>query len=271
MLNYEQKLEKEKRWYLSRQAPRTLLAKVLHHPLILNSERLELSYHYAKNGMSRVLDQHLRGRCVEKLLIAPCGTGIDYPYVAKFAEQVYGIDISDTAVTSCPPDMKVTVGDILTSGYADGTFDIIVSPLFFHHLHNVGFTAFLMEFHRILKNDGLLVILEPSLWYPLNIFTRPLKALNNPYQEVDDEAPLRPGQMINSLKRAGFESVSQQAATYTHSALPLFLSRTIHCLTKPLLTVHYINSCAWMITFSAKKSTLSNPMLLPSYPTFEIE
>lgn len=262
MLNYEQKLEEEKRWYFTRQMPRTLLAKILHHPLILNPKRLELSYNYAKNGMSRVLDHHLQGRCVEKLLIAPCGTGIDYPYVAKFAEQVYGIDISDAAVSTCPSEMQVTVGDILTSGYADGTFDIIVSPLFFHHLHKVGFAAFLTEFMRILKNDGLLVILEPSLWYPLNIFTRPLKALNNPFQEVDDEAPLRPGQMINALKCAGFESVSQQAATYTHSALPLFLSRTIHYVTKPLFRVNYINSCAWMITFSAKKSTRSNSVVL---------
>jgi len=70
---------------------------------------------------------------------------------------------------------------------------ILHKPSFFHHMVKVGFDPFLKEFYRILKKGGGIVILEPSLWYPLNIITRPIKRIfHNPYGEVEDEAPFPP-------------------------------------------------------------------------------
>lgn len=253
MHDYEQKLEQERRWYQPRSKPFSFFSKLLHHPLVLNPKRLELSYHFAKESMSNVLHERIHGTPVENLLIAPCGTGCDYPYVSPYADRVHGIDISDVAVSKCSPEMITSVGDILASGYPDESFDAIVSPLFFHHMRRVGFDPFLNEFWRILKKNGVLIILEPSLWYPLNVITRPIKLLNNPYNEVKDEGPFPPGQMMKSMCQAGYTDISLRAATFSHPLLPVPLSKLVHGITRPISAIWPCNIMAWMIVFSAKK------------------
>lgn len=253
MKNYEHKLEQEKRWYQPRIQPVSRTKKILNHPLILNSARLELSYHFAKERMSELLAKHTKDVPLDSLLIAPCGTGIDYSYVSRYAKQIHGIDISEIALSQCPPEISTCVGDIMASDYPDESFDAIVSPLFFHHMRQVGFNPFLQEFKRILKKGGILIILEPSLWYPLNIITRPIKFLNNPYNEVEDEGPVAPSQMIQSLKQTGYSEISMSSATFCHPLFPVPISRVLHKITQPLASVWPCNVMAWMIAYSANK------------------
>jgi SAM-dependent methyltransferase len=108
----------------------------------------------------------------DKLLIAPCGSGADHQYLSPHARTIYGIDLSPLALKNCPASMEVKAGDILESGYPDGMFDVVASPLFFHHVEKIGFDPYLKEFFRVLKERGSIIILEPSLWYPLNILRR---------------------------------------------------------------------------------------------------
>ena len=106
--------------------------------------------------MERFVAQKLRGQKVENMLIAPCGSGNDFEYLGKFSKNTYGIDLSPSQIEKCPKQMKVKVGDILETGYADEQFDFIASPFFFHHIVHYGFDAFLREFHRVLKIRGKL-------------------------------------------------------------------------------------------------------------------
>ena len=204
--------------------------------------------------MKDIIQKHLHKKTLKNLLIAPCGSGGDYPFLKEFSEKIYGIDLSPIAVKNCPPDMKVIVGDILETGYSSEKFDLVASPLFFHHLVKYGFDPFLKEFYRILKPKGKLVILDFSIFYPLNAITRPLKRIfNNPYGEVEDEDPFRPKLMLLSLKRVGFSKIEVSGATFSHCSFFLPIAKIINIITKPLLKKWPFKLFSWMILFWAEK------------------
>ena len=150
--------------------------------------------------------------------------------------------------------MIVKEGDILESGYPDEEFDLIASPLFFHHLLKVGFEPFLKEFYRVLKTGGGLVIVEPSVWYPLNILTRPMKQiLGNPCGEVEDEDPFRPGLMIKALRQSGFKNIRTRAATFSHCSFFIPLAKFVNQFTKPFFNVWPFKYFGWIVIYWAEK------------------
>jgi len=204
--------------------------------------------------MKSIIQKHLHKKKLKKLLIAPCGSGGDYPYLKEFSEKFYGIDLSPIAVKKCPSDMKVIVGDILETGYSSEKFDLVASPLFFHHMVKYGFEPSLKEFYRILKPKGKLVILDFSIFYPLNAITRPLKRIfSNPYGEVEDEEPYRPKYMIYSLKRVGFSKIEMSGATFSHCSFHRPIAKMVNIITKPLLNKWPFKLFSWMILFWAEK------------------
>jgi len=151
--------------------------------------------------------------------------------------------------------MIVITADILESGYPDAYFDIIASPLFFHHYTiNFGFNPFLKEFFRLLKPEGVLIILDFSIYYPLFSITRLIKKVfRNPFGEVEDEEPFRPKFMIESLRRNGFVNINQQGATFNHSFFFISLQKIINRITEPLLNKWPFKLFAFMVLFLAEK------------------
>lgn len=205
--------------------------------------------------MTQLIKLHLNNKKVKRLLIAPCGIGGDYKYLKQFGEEIYGIDIAPMATKQCPHKMIVKTADILESGYPDAYFDIIASPLFFHHYSiNVGFNPFLKEFFRILKPEGVLIILDFSIYYPILSITRLVKKVfKNPYGEVDDEEPFRPKFMIQALRRNGFVNLHQQGATFNHCLFFIPLQKIINRITEPFLNKWPFKLFAWMVLFLAEK------------------
>ena len=241
-------------WWEQTTVRRGVASKILHHPVFFKPERNSFNYIFPKVQMAEVVRRHRKEK-VDKLLIAPCGAGDDLKYLSQFAREIYGIDLSCVAIKACPPTMKVKVGDTLQSGYQDGTFDLIASPLFFHHLLKFGFEPFLNEFRRIMKTGAGLVILEPSVWYPLNIITRPIKRVfRNPFGEVEDEGPFHPGLMLGSLRRTGFTNIEIHGASFSHNSFYVPLAKLFNRLTKPLLDARPLKYLAWMVIYWAEKS-----------------
>jgi SAM-dependent methyltransferase len=250
---YERKKNREIAWYEKNLTENRSISTILHNPLFFNQERIAFSYLFPKEQMAETAKRHIRGK-IDNLLIAPCGTGDDFKHLSNLAHTVYGIDLSLIAIKKCSNKMKVHVGDILFSGYPDETFELIASPLFFHHMLKVGFDPFLKEFYRILKKGGGIVILEPSLWYPLNIITRPIKKIfNNPYGEVEDEAPFPPGLMLDSLKRTGFTNIEMRAATFSHASFCVSLAKFVNFLARPLMNCWPLKHFSWLVIYWAEK------------------
>jgi SAM-dependent methyltransferase len=86
------------------------------------------------------------------------GCGVDAPLTRKFGEQIptFGIDLC----RSLPQDLRVVTGDLSKLPFRDGSFSLIFSRSVFEHLIHP--EQVLQEFHRVLRPNGLCVILTPN-------------------------------------------------------------------------------------------------------------
>ena len=252
--DYEDQKRREVEWWESKKKKKGLIGKFLSSRLFHSDTGSYSSYSLSKKKFNYVIKQHLKGNKLDKILIAPCGAGGDFEYVNEFSDEIYGIDLSPIGIKSCPASMITKKGDIAKSGYSDETFDLIASTLFFHHLVKIGFQPFLKEFYRILEPGGKIVILDFSVFYPLNAITRPLKTIfRNPLGEIEEEAPFRPKYMIDSLKQIGFKNIEMYGGTFTHPLFFVPFAKFIHFITKPLLDKSPFKSFAWTIIFWGEK------------------
>lgn len=207
-------------------------------PIFASRER-----HWLKNDQMKIrfygyLYKYLKNEDYDEnpsILFAPIGDGDDFKYVTSFSKKIYGIDLSPIALEKCPGCILTTEADILNSGYKDNSFDIIICSQFLHHVHEVGFKAFLKEFYRILRTGGTLAILEPSSIYPLRLIIDPLnKCLGNVTGKVPNERPIAPMKLCNDLRAVGFKETKIIGQTYNHVRFPVAIQLMINMLDYPL-------------------------------------
>jgi len=103
------------------------------------------------------------------------GEGI-YPILARFADRVSAIDISENVVAAARrryPELDASACDVRAMPFADATFDVVVSNSTLDHFDTVeAITGGLAELARVVKPGGHLIV---SLDNPAN----PLVALRN--------------------------------------------------------------------------------------------
>src|SRR5262245_10444593 len=93
------------------------------------------------------------------LLDAGCGSEMEFTrQVCQKVRIAVGLDIEQLQpVTSIP---YATRGDLSRLPFKDGTFDIIISESVFEHLSDP--EAVFCEFSRVLKQNGVIVVLTPN-------------------------------------------------------------------------------------------------------------
>ena len=117
------------------------------------------------------LDQHRLSEA--KVLEAGCGDGF---FLSKLKQagvkELYGIDYSERALAFAKlfvPESKLVCTDLTEAlPYQDNTFNYIFLIETMEHIRPEKISPMLSEFHRVLKDDGRLIITVPSHLMKLN-------------------------------------------------------------------------------------------------------
>lgn len=105
----------------------------------------------------------------EKLVLdAACGSGYGSYIISRNARMVIGIDISKEAVDFCKQNytnsnLKYMQMSVAKMDFEDNIFDVVVSFETIEHLPYTLQCDFLKEITRVIKKDGLLIILRISV------------------------------------------------------------------------------------------------------------
>src|SRR3989338_11472275 len=98
-----------------------------------------------------------------KILDVGCGTGYNIKIMRKFGE-VYGIDYSKEAIKFCKLNKvkNVKIASVEKIPFKDNTFDLVTSFEVLYHQNVKDYKKAIIEFHRILNKDGLLILRLPA-------------------------------------------------------------------------------------------------------------
>lgn len=124
-----------------------------------------------ESAYSTILDAIQSYAVNGSLLDYGCGVGLLSMLLAKRGFIVTGVDISEQFIRSAKKKFSefssITFEVIggLPLRYADGEFDVIATSAVLEHC--TGVDAILLEFKRLLKSSGLLVIETPNMLSPL--------------------------------------------------------------------------------------------------------
>lgn len=207
------------------------------HPLFASRERHWMAYHIEKIRFYGYLSRYVSSKPYykkAKILVAPIGTGNEVVYLQGMYAEICGMDISQKALDQCPAHIVTKKVNILHSEEASEYFDIIICPLFLHHVHKVGFNPFLEEYYRLLRPGGVLAIHEPSILFPPSQVTSFLRSVMGDVTGlVPDERPIYPTAVTKSLDEAGFVRINYRGLSFSHCRYPVFLQAMIILLDWP--------------------------------------
>jgi SAM-dependent methyltransferase len=123
--------------------------------------------HWWYCSVRRVLKRAAEGRLAKKTgryLDAGCGPGGNSTWVPPDFD-VYGVDISPEAVTYASakrPGMRAVRASVTKLPFEDESFDGLQSITVICHTAVESVESALMEYRRVLRTDGMLLIIEPA-------------------------------------------------------------------------------------------------------------
>ena len=255
MDNYLEKIHKEREWHNNNFNR--------HHffnsKLFYSDDRQRYNYSYAKREMRRFLEEKIaRSNSFPShpsLLIAPIGTGDDLKHLSFLTDDITGVDVAQEALDKVSnSQVKLMQCDMRKMEcFSNDQFDIVVTPLFFHHFNGMH-KIFVNEIFRVLKPSGIFISLEPSNLHPLSWLTRPLrKVVGNITEQVEDESPFFPGQLLLAMKESGFEKVTLKGASFSHNRLPIWFAKLNNVFTHPMKSLPLLKYFAWVCLYSGQK------------------
>lgn len=116
-------------------------------------------YHLLKDEVSKIVK--LTGRSFGKVLDVGCGTGDRLDALRSIGFETYGVETSDSAdYAKRHLKLNVKKGDLVSAHFPDKFFDIVTLYNVLEHTHDP--LRVCEEIHRILKEDGFLVIQVPN-------------------------------------------------------------------------------------------------------------
>jgi len=99
----------------------------------------------------------------KRILESGCGTGRWMAYFERLGQQAYGVDDSRLPLRlakSRAPAFRLVRGDAVVSPFKESSFDAVFSSYVAEHFEN-GPEALFREIHRVLKPNGLFLVVVP--------------------------------------------------------------------------------------------------------------
>ncbi len=166
--------------------------------------------------VKNLLQKFVRPGGSQRILDVGCGTGAMTKFLGQYGG-VAGVDISEIALGFCRKrDLdSLFQASALDLPFADNSFELVTAFDVVYHKWVVDDLEALEEFHRVCKNDGLLLITACAFDF--------LRGEHD--VAVHGARRYTRGELVGKLKRAGFEV---EKATYTNMLLfPIVLTNRL--------------------------------------------
>lgn len=127
-----------------------------------------------------------------RILDAGCGSGLYVSALSEAGSDVYGVEFCSDKVKnfkSNHPDIahKVTTGDIEQLNFPNDFFDAVILNEVLEHISSI--EKSLPEVHRVLRDNGKLIIFSPNRLYPLETHAVTIRRTNT---KIPHGTPLIP-------------------------------------------------------------------------------
>jgi len=147
-----------------------------------------------------------------------CGAGA---WTRKFKEkkcEVIGMDISEGMLYLAGkiyPHIEFIRGNIFKTHFKDRTFDIVFLGYVLHHFSENEIVEILKEAYRVIKENGIVISVEPNLYNPLNfLIIHPKSPFRDNINHIPEERPL------TSMELKRCYSIFNDIHSYTVSFIP---------------------------------------------------
>ena len=130
---------------------------------IFDNEKTHFYYVGTHNAVITLLNLYLNKKKNNIILDAGCGTGLLMKKLSNFGE-IWGIDTSSEALKLAKKNniTKIKKASVEKIPFKDNRFDAIVSIDVLYHREVKNDLAALIEFKRVLKPGGILIIKNPA-------------------------------------------------------------------------------------------------------------
>lgn len=228
-----------------------------------NTKAHSYAHALARNKILHMLRKYSAGANSKVLCIA-VGDGCELPYIKPITSAIYGIDISLVALQRSVEkyNIKGYLSEAKYLPFKTNSFDFIIVSAFIHHFasHDEAGDYF-KEFKRVLKQKGIIMIVEPNLFYPLNLILYPIrkiveKIFPGGWGGVEHEKPVTPFYLMRTLKSEGFVNIEWEATTFTHNRMPEIISKIIDKYFD-LLRGSVFKYFGWWMIFTAQKGIIT--------------
>ncbi|MCC6165591.1 MAG: class I SAM-dependent methyltransferase [Caldilineaceae bacterium] len=207
---------------------------------------LQWAYDYGMRKRGRFVTRHKQ---TGALLDVGCATGVFLDGMRRQGTwELHGVELTPEVakIARRERSLDVFAGTLEEASYPDQSFDVVTLWDVLEHLHDP--TATLREIHRILKDDGLLVIRVPNLAsWDAQWFGRYWAGLDAPRHLY----VFTPQTLAQMLQRAGFDVIDESSAIAGYLVL--------------VLSIHY-----WMNAAGVGETTKRRLLRLLHHPVMRL-
>ena len=190
---------------------------------------------------------------VTNILDVGCGTGLYWPVLARYGEDISGIDSSESMIGEAKrlvtaKNLDHITASVQNSGdiqFPDGTFDVVLCVDALHHIPQLGKAV--GEFHRVLKPGGRFLAVEPNMFNPL-MFLAHLIPPEERYGVVRSFGPI-----LRSVFRSYFDNIRIRYVNYVASATSEEQLQRVESLGNVLVRIPILRAFSLRQTLSMTK------------------